>query len=1670
LAEVIQLDGEWHARAAAGDDLCNLRIMLLSKVYEEAVKALFGPVDSQKVSELTRSGWVWALIKQFCKFETSDKACQLIERLSFSLEESEDDGDNDATEDQLKDLVEDEGEQEFLCTKEEVAKREAFLVAAEAIDEEYHLPAERGDPEGVAFTNEELIGNLQALLQANAHSAAAAAAIAAAEIVRPPESETEAGAGTPAAAAVLDNDGPDALDIGGTHPSNQIISINVPLEGEKEQQEARPQRNSEPAPAAKATAAADGPHELQLSAPQPHAQSLDDTGPSSNKKVDDHHINGNLVPSQAAAAAAAVVPERGIGWMAGGWAPAPGGPPAVSLPESETAPEAIAPINMGTIPPSADQNTPSAMFKNNKDAATPGEGVPATAAPPGGEAEAAGLGQGSVVPETQPEQLQHQQQCQTEGMDSAVRPAAPGGRLIIPAAGTETDAGGTGSQPVGSQEVKNTLNNLGILVDEIEGASQQEVEVGGSALKLFNKNGAASGGGGGGDGGFAVPAPRQSSRLGPKGANVSNLAKELKEKPQQPQQQRRRVSVSKREANAERRRAHLDKVMVKNRPDLGLGEKLIVVKGAASVVPTRKQPERQQKFQKQHQQQQQQEKQHQQQRTPVEEVAAPAVGRSKRRKVLLSGLHDTEDCYEMDGTDSTAAGTGGAGDRAPAIAATTATKTAANEVEEDSKVNNLQSRVSPRRLSGVLAAIADHEKKRAGTISPRGGGGGGGGGARVKRSLAQPPPETATEGAVAALESMAAKKARVAAVVENDDQSEDPFQFPPDIHPAGKSPAPLPSPSRKSPRRPSPTEKAKAAAAPARPAAAAAAAAVPRQPYQPGPIKVNVDGLIITRLPHPIIQTAPEYSSMEISITAGLAEVQQTTQNQAIASRRISPRKRKQDTIEEKEEKTAVGAGGTSVDGARPSGKRQRLDENNEEGGRCSGRRQTAVTTPEPADSEDETIKERWLSTAVKRKQSASKATPSKKAVEEEAGMSSPRPKRAAREVAETKLQQSRRRSGGGSGSTGVSKPRLSPPPPGVTYGCSKCRYTSKGCSTCRAKASKSNDSTDAVAAPAAPMARRRLSALPPSVSAQPAAKAKQPASTLPIPVVKQSTIVTTTAGGAGPLQGMCFLVSGSSGEGSEAKGAIEELIISLGGRVLSDIPAPPPHGATLAGNSTLNRRLSVDLRSPLPLPQIDAVITDRNARKAKCIYAAIKGLPVISPDWLKVCKKTKKRAPWTAKYQLLAEVSPSPAPVFAGLRVHLKVAGTKSLGKSIAQLMQHAGAQMTSAPKESSKDYEASCDLVIIGRYQEKFQLGAGFFFIFSSIYFLTCFSFSISLPDDDVSAKDRNTLERLARRLRIPCHNRDWAIRAMLEGALPDDFAPPNSKQKPTAAGRKRPALAAAGAEPSSPAVEPQEAEDLDIAMGDQDNIPEPSPSVEFGRDQAEEAEQPGRRATTATGGVAAETSTAAAARRSRRNNAGANVQEVPVPPAQRRMKSSPQVVAPTAAPALATASPEPNSFTWIGEPISPPQGSTPAGRRYYRAVMFNNQRIQVGSHVELSSMPGESAPRVAQVAALWAERDINGHDKPFGRFLRLLRPDDTSLALAFLHSQKKQVFMSTVEEPRLSLRGVERRCVVAFPSCADELTSATQEVNGQEAADYVCMAQYDLQDGVLKPLPQQ
>lgn len=395
----------------------------------------------------------------------------------------------------------------------------------------------------------------------------------------------------------------------------------------------------------------------------------------------------------------------------------------------------------------------------------------------------------------------------------------------------------------------------------------------------------------------------------------------------------------------------------------------------------------------------------------------------------------------------------------------------------------------------------------------------------------------------------------------------------------------------------------------------------------------------------------------------------------------------------------------------------------------------------------------------------------------------------------------------------------------------------------------------------------------------------------------------------------------------------------------------------------------------------------------------------------------------------------------------------------------------------------------------------------------------------DEDVASDAKDSLERLARRLHVPCHPREWAIKAMQEGTLPDEWAPATKRRsrKRTAAQAEvdegeaevqAPALQGAGADEAHDAgpIGLEEMEEDGAGAEEQEEEeeedPQGSPELMIANTALEQAQHtnapPAAALTTRTkrGGAAPKAAGAAAQdqkhqhqdlvalRRSNRkgNNTAAAVAapESAQPLAKQQRVPSPQAAAEVALPtasaiprpsatlitpqSIAPAqSPAPGGFTWEGEQIAPPHGASATARRYYNAVHLGDSRVAVGSFVELAPPPGEIAPRVAQVAALWAERGVNGEDRPYGRFLRYFRPQDTPLGLPFLQSAQGQVFRSNVEE-QLPLAAVVRGCTVSFPASVGELAQATPGPMSSAGCvvDYVCMLQYDPEQVALTYLP--
>lgn len=1224
-----------------------------------------------------RSLWTWLAVEALCHQERkgADEGTpvKLLLNLTFKADPTDNKaGARDDSLDYLGPLVPEVARvaAEYLCTKEETAAREAKVLAAEAAGEEYALSMEKAPNGGTLFTDEELAERAKAALEALKKQQRAEVLITATAGDGP--SKLPAG------------DGPDALEVDSTHPLS-LPKPNDTMEIAKDKEsgpqlpilEAQPAAPSAPAPLG------DGPDALQVELTAPQASENPPSGPhqaliNALQGVPNHQVDPERaeVMIQSPVAAHALPLDLGLAWMAGGWAPPQASPPGsaptpalghamytVPASDQDTPPGLVRKLGAGDGAAAADGDQPSRLVESSMVPETQPEHLKT-----GGKVSDGGfLPLPSVIPATAPEDnnIMNDGSGDGAGPDSRVLPLAGSFQLPLQLTGPEECFE---SQPVGSQDIQKAMRITGLLADDLIAASQ-DTEMGTLSLGKL-----------GGGGGTMLPPPPK-SRLAPKEVGYTTRAKvaaavvEAQPQHQQGEEEellqggrQTRRKESKREVNAERRRERLGRVMAPKgvRPDLGMVTTRLVTRRS---LPG-------------------QAKHDNAQEAAVADPGVPKVpnaggtgtgaGTDGHPHFLLSGLQDTAECYEVDGSDAAYAQPDGPGNATGMPGAVDATRPQPDNKEQAGK----KARISPRRLSSPLKAVAA-EKTLHKKPSPK----------NKKNEEPRIAPARAPQEVHPAVDDIPDF-----APPQNES---DPYRFP---SLPGNSPG---QPSRRSPRRP--------VAAPAPPAVSKRDAAVPAPPpppqpalkepkvlppaappaplahkyYQPAPERQIIGGLLVSRVPHPMIQTAPDAASMENEqividdiprappqeAPGPAAPPAPAADAAAAAGRRVSPRKRK--------EGPGGGAGEVTPE-HQVVAKRQKKGVNQDGNGGINQAGQAIA-----CDSEDQTIAQRWESTGRRKSKPAEKPAQDLKTP-----VSPPRPKRAAKEAAAAAVRKMQH-SGG--------RKHLDPLPSGVTLGCPKCRYSKNGCARCRKRAEKNAAAAEKeqqlpqVASPAPPQALNhpelaaKVAVKPASVAAKATISRRISAPAAPPHALHLlAPDASTSRGVSGPLQGMCFLVSGT-GDKKETKGAIEELIISLGGRILPDIP--PPHSVQ---SSPAPRRLSHDLRSPALPPTVDAVVADKISRRAKCIYAAIKGIPVVTPAWIQACKATKKRVGWKSKHVLLGPKDPPPAPVFAGLRVHLRAAD-RGLAQGMTQLMQHAGAQMTGQPKDSA-EHGATCDLIIIG------------------------------------------------------------------------------------------------------------------------------------------------------------------------------------------------------------------------------------------------------------------------------------------------------------------------------------------------------------------------------------
>jgi hypothetical protein len=204
-----------------------------------------------------------------------------------------------------------------------------------------------------------------------------------------------------------------------------------------------------------------------------------------------------------------------------------------------------------------------------------------------------------------------------------------------------------------------------------------------------------------------------------------------------------------------------------------------------------------------------------------------------------------------------------------------------------------------------------------------------------------------------------------------------------------------------------------------------------------------------------------------------------------------------------------------------------------------------------------------------------------------------------------------------------------------VKTGCARCRYSSKGCNRCRKPKAQNVD----------------------------------------------------------VFQGINFLVSMSESKGrrvstnslTESGEEVKKMIEKAKGVVVDQVPPPIPPPSP-------NRRRSLNRCHADP---VHALVTQAASRRPKYIYAALNGLPIVTPQWIKQCIAEGRLLPWNTA-DISPPKSPKPETGFEGLVVQL-VSSSTGADAEFHKFIKHAGAAEVKVGKALTNSWH-TCDLIVIG------------------------------------------------------------------------------------------------------------------------------------------------------------------------------------------------------------------------------------------------------------------------------------------------------------------------------------------------------------------------------------
>lgn len=671
---------------------------------------------------------------------------------------------------------------------------------------------------------------------------------------------------------------------------------------------------------------------------------------------------------------------------------------------------------------------------------------------------------------------------------------------------------------------------------------------------------------------------------------------------------------------------------------------------------------------------------------------------------------------------------------------------------------------------------------------------------------------------------------------------------------------------------------------------------------------------------------------------------------------------------------------------------------------------------------------------------------------------------------------------------------------PGVKLGCSKCRYSAKGCKVCREQAAQQQQQQgQALDQPEAGGSSKRAGT--PSALQQLARKVvcrspKPPAAGQAVcsggveDARLGATNTTNTqqdrsSSSSTPLQGMSFLVTGFPEQVDRSR--VCRLITKLGGTLLINCPAPPALGGSSQADQQQQQAAAAASHQHQQQQQqqhaVDVLVCDAERNTTKYLFAAATGVPVYTEAWLQACAAAGKvlhpAAPKPKRLSssgggssgggtaglvlrprrdaLLADPA---ARVLWGLRV-LLLGGERWRGV-FADVIGHAGGVVvqdwdraaTVTRQLLQHLQEAGVDLIVVDTELQKVAAARGG-------------SGAGAGAADADALRQLPGLQAAAARARVPVVDVDCLVQSVLQGSLPADvmdvlkskqqrqqqiLEQQQQQQQGASGGRKRRSSAVAAAGAADAAAEHQ-VEDVQ------------------GQVQQEGSETQARKRHKAGHKNASPEAAAASPQPARSQQQ--QQQHVQASPPKPQQQQQPEVqiswLQPMGGAGRAAASP-----TAQGLPGAALLSPIARFRTQYEAFTLTITRqgaggpqttqrvVRRGDFVLVAPLLGEDSPRLVQLTSLWQETPSAGVARQFGRGRRFYHPSDTMFGIG-----GNKVFMTDHWEERLPLAAVLDRCRVVFPGSQQQEEEEEEDAADAGLQQFVCEMFYNHVDVMLRCL---